>query len=162
MTLDNTLITTIIAHFISISGIVISFYISRRTLINESKRLERQLQRQFTEKLYEKRLQSYPLAFEITEDITGEYLYSTNISKDVLLDTRKSLLEWNRKNGLILSQKSVQSFYNLKKILKIENDIILTKETLDLIFEAKNQFRSALREDLNLLYIEEQLQIQNP
>jgi hypothetical protein len=120
--------------------------------------LERQLERKFTEKLYDLRLERYPEAFEITDDLRGEYLFENNIDPKVLASVRKRLQDWNKtKAAFLLSEKSLKAFYKLRKalLLSLSSGNTFSEENVKRIWECKNSFRTALKEDVDLLYAEE-------
>jgi len=83
--------------------------------------LERQLERKFTEKLYDLRLERYPEAFEITDELRGEYIFENRIDSKTLMSIRKRLQEWNKtKAAFLLSEQSLKSFYRLRKALLLQ------------------------------------------
>jgi hypothetical protein len=109
--------------------------------------------------LYDKRLDVYPIAFEITDDLRGKYLFRSNTSNfgETLKEIRNRLVEWHRKNGLILSEETIEAYKHLRWNLEnvSESNDELTEERLKPIWEGKISFRRAMRNDINLLYSEE-------
>ncbi|MDY6966024.1 MAG: hypothetical protein SVM80_08680 [Halobacteriota archaeon] len=72
---NPAILSAIIAALVSLSVAIISYFANRRKLRSDREALEIQLKRNFTEKLYDKRLEIYPLAFEITDSLRGEHLF---------------------------------------------------------------------------------------
>lgn len=116
---------------------MISHFANRHALRSEREALERQLQRRFTEKLYDKRLRSYPLAFEITDALRGEWLFSPNLDVRNLLETRDKLLEWNRKRGFVMSDESIQAFYDLRDRLDLDIEMATPLSKTNVRLESK-------------------------
>jgi len=123
----------------------------------EIRKVEIELKRRLTEKLYDKRLDTYPPAFEITDGLRGEHLFAPSITHQHLEDIRYRLLEWHKKNGIVFSDESIETYAALRRaIAKVtKNNEALTEENLKPVWAAKNNFRASMRRDLNLLYVEE-------
>jgi hypothetical protein len=158
--MDTSLIAALIAATVALVGSIISFTANRRALRTQITKLEIELARRLTEKLYDRRLEVYPIAFEITDALRGKYLFRSKVSnsRKALREVQTQLLDWHKKNGLILSGGAIHAYINLRGLLEniIESECDLTEETLNPIWEAKVAFRRAMRKDLNLLYVEEQ------
>jgi len=152
---DTVVFSALISAIVSLIVALISFYTNRRSMRQERELLELQLQRKFTEKLYDKRLDAYPLAFEITDLLSGEHIFSLQMNIQELLTIRERLLEWRRKHGFIMSDEAISAFYELRDSLSLNPDETLSNKKRKSIFRAKNKFRRALRNDVNLLYFEE-------
>jgi hypothetical protein len=157
--MDASLIAALIAAAVALTGSVISFFANRRAVRTEILKLEIELARRLTEKLYDKRLDVYPIAFEITDDLRGKYLFRSNTSnsREALKEIKNRLVEWHRKNGLILSEETIEAYKHLRWNLEnvVESSDELTEEKLKPVWEGKISFRRAMRKDLNLLYAEE-------
>jgi len=112
MNLNQVVLSASIAGLISLIGVFISLYTSQRTIKSQSERFEKELQRRFTDKLYELRLDSYPKAFEITDDLRREFLLKKVISIEKLTSIRMKLLRWNKtRAGFLLSESSLRDYY---------------------------------------------------
>jgi hypothetical protein len=153
----ETIIAATIAAIVTIIGATISFFTNRRSVRTELQKVEIELNRKLTEKLYDKRLEMYPPAFEITDALLGEYLFSPKVSRDYLQSIYEQLMNWH-KRVIVLSDESLTAFQQLRVSLRtvIKSDETLSEENLHPIWLAKNDFRIALRRDLRLLYNEEQ------
>ena len=130
-----------------------------RELQSQKEHLERELQRKFTEKLYDLRLDMDPQAFEITDQLRGEYIFKGNLNQETLKEVRTKIQDWNKtKAGFLLSQNSLKAFYELRKSLGAhpEDNGKYSDRQRKQIWQCKNRFRGALKADVNLLYAEEE------
>jgi len=152
--------SALIAAIVSVFGGFLTFLATSRSLTNQQRLQERQLGRRLTERLYELRLDSYPRAFEITDRLRGEYIFSPELAHDHLRQVLEELYEWHRtKAGFVLSSETTKAWYAIRGSLSIKPDAggHYSEEKRRAIWEAKNRFRGALRADVNLLYVEETL-----
>lgn len=162
MTFTDKVTSAVIAGFVSLVIGFITYITNNKNLEQKKNQSEKEMQRKFTEKLYDLRLSVYPKAFEISGKLKSSLLLSEEIKVDQLKLIFEDLVKWHRTNaGFILSRKSIKTWYKLSDALESvshcnENDV-LNDEQIRLIWDAKNRFRSSLREDVNLLYEEEQL-----
>ena len=130
-----------------------------RELQSQRDYLERKLQRDLTNKLYDLRLDMYPKAFEITDQLRSEYVFKEDLKQEFFQEVRTKIQDWNKtKAGFLLSKSSLKSFYALRRALGVEpeeNGQYSEKQRKQ-IWQCKNDFRGALKGDLNLLYAEEE------
>lgn len=155
MNLNDKITTGIIAGGISIVGFCFTYLTTKRKLRQEKIHFNRNLSNSYVEKLYELRIKHYGQAFEIT-DLVGKKIEKTlgelpYYHQEVLNEIRS----W--KSGevnLVLSEKSLMAYYELIRHLQLSVDAenIYTNEMLDEMWEARTQFRLALRTDLGLLH----------
>jgi len=117
----------------------------------------RQTDRRLTERLYWKRLSVYQDAFIITNDIgkigDRESKMIVGHHKDVL----RRLAKWESEQAsLVLSEKSLQSFYFLTDALKKNpsEKNQFSREQILKLWQARNSFRGSLRADVGLLFNE--------
>ena len=119
----------------------------------EREKLERQLEHQFTERLYNLRLQYYPEAFRITERLGKEVSLQTTREIDV------QLKDWKAAEvNLVISNKAQQEFYKLREMLKKnpEQGDKYSEQQVSKIWRARNRLRGELRRDLGLLFSEDE------
>jgi len=159
--MQTTTLIPIITATISIVAILISAFVSWLTILSARRTLEKQQLGSMTAKLYDVRIESYPLGMELTEalrktqlagdvTLTGDYL-----SKIVLqLD-----LWYSSKAGFVLSRNSAQCFSELHKAIreKPESNGVYSPEQIDRMVRARREFRMALRADILLLFNEDVL-----
>jgi len=137
---------------------VISVLISRSSIRADIANLQLEQKRALTQKLYELRLSVYPEAFDITQDIGKRGERDDKEIKTLIKNARDNLITWHRKRaGLVLSEKSLISYYDLKECLSKQpaHRDAYTAEQLKKIWLARNAFRGCLREDVGLLYEED-------
>ena len=153
-------LSALIAALVSIAVALISYFSNRNELKLQREQLEREQQRSMTTKLYDKRLEVYPEAIQITDGLRKSKLAAQgqDISEDYFSTILEKLDEWHSKKAfLLLSERAVHSFYALRWVLreKPETATGYSQEHLGRIQQAKGKFRYALRLDIQLLYAEE-------
>lgn len=153
--MDSSIISALIAATISIMVSLIAYFQAHKEWRKERELLERQLQRALTEKLYDLRLSNYPKAFEITEGLRSERLFSGTLQAQEILSIRNNLISWANQNSFYLSEPAIQAYYDLRRALNLKTESV-TRSEAHKIFETKKKFRGVLRADINLLYAEEQ------
>lgn len=155
-TLLKVLIPSLVAAVTSLIVCFIAYFQFLKSQRNEQDRFDKRLNRDLTSKLYDLRLEHYPLAFEITDNIykeRGGLLAPSKMQKacDELINWKSGIV------NLIISVESRDFFFKLRDGLmknpaegnkyseaQIENIINLTRV-----------FRKQLRRDLGFLYREE-------
>ena len=158
MEISVPLLSALVAALISLVVGVLTFVATSRSLANQRRMQERELDRRFTQRLYDLRLDSYPRAFEITDRLRGDELFSPSLTVSDLEAVARDLNEWYRtKAAFVLSDDSMKAWYAIKGVLakKPAPDGHHSEESRQAIWHAKNRLRAALRADINLLYIEE-------
>jgi hypothetical protein len=157
-------LASVLSAAVGIGAGIISYFASRFTAQSQLKRARLELNRRSTERLYEARLLAYPLAFEITDSLRGEYLFHAKPTHEGLGDVYNRLLDWNKRNGLILSEDAFGKYVRLRTALRATLDpaTTLTKDVLNSLSEARRLFRGSLRRDLNLLFTEENDDLREP
>lgn len=144
--------SALIAGVVSILVSLVSYFSVLRQIKNNRIAIERQLERQLTEKLYNLRIAKYPEAFTITAKL------GKDDSAQTLRNIQTSLSEWKSGEvGLILSQKAKKAYYELNETIKKkpEKDGKFSSDQLQKIWKLRNRFRGELRRDLGLLFDEE-------
>jgi Rad3-related DNA helicase len=157
------ILSAVIAAIVSLFIALISALANRRAIQAERERLEIQLQRDMTARLYDVRLEVYPKAIEITEGLRKSRVaeQGEDISENYFKSILKQLDDWNStKAGFILSQNSLYKLYDLRRALREEPEANgkYSREQMTRIWQAKGAFRAALRADIQLLYKEEQVE----
>ncbi len=153
-------LSAVVAAIVSVAVALISYLSSRHELRTQRELLERSQQRDMTLRLYERRMEVYPEAIELTDGLRRSRLQqqSESLSPQYFQTILASLDEWHGKRAfLLLSEDAVQTLYALRRLLReppAEADRY-TPEQLQRIKAAKDKFRMALRLDIQLLYREE-------
>ncbi len=160
--MSEAVLAAVIAAAVSGVAAVLSYVATQRKLAAERRNLNSAQRRRLTEKLYDLRLDCYPSAFEITDRLRGEYLFSDGleadggISRQEVTEVRSRLLKWHAtKAGFVLSNSSLRAYYQLRDELADSSREPHSRNKVRRIWRAKNQFRGALKADLGLLYEEE-------
>ncbi len=155
---SDTIVSAIVAAVVSLIAAILSHLSQRKTIRSQRDQLERELQRKFTERLYDLRLESYPKAFEISDDLRGEFLFQRPVSTTQLRRVRARLAAWHKSTaGFLLSSDALKAYYEIRDALNVSNGVRFDFDRIRAIWQAKNGFRKALKADLNLLYLEESI-----
>jgi hypothetical protein len=124
----------------------------------QQKELRKRLDRMFTDRLYNMRLDSYPPAFDITDQIKNRPKPEGIIPKEKLDQIRYDLISWKKGAvNIAISSDSLSAYYNLTKALNMGYELKdqFSEVQIKKIFDARNEFRKNLRADLGYLYTEE-------
>lgn len=166
MELLIAILSASIAAAVSLLVALISFVANRNALQAEYRKLERELQREMTAKLYDARLEVYPEAIAITDGLRRSQLAAQDdaVFEDYFRAILFKLDQWHSKKAfLLLSRNAVYTFYHLRKLLREPPELEgrYSPEQLDRIRRAKGEFRLALRSDIQILYREEMETLQD-
>ena len=122
----------------------------------QQKQFYKTINRNLTTKLYYLRLEIYPKAFEITDNIYKDK--GGNFDTERLKNTLNELIEWKKgKLNLIISSEALESYYQLRNNLMKNpaNNNNYSAEQIEKITNSNNNFRKQLRRDLGFLFKEE-------
>ena len=159
MTWSDAMLTAFIAAVVSLIASLATYVATLRSMLHQREMQERDFERSFTEKLYELRLSAYPKAFAVTDQLRSEYVFGEGLSHELLTKVREELLEWHRSSaGFLLSKDALKAYYSIRDVLTLapEDDAGYSRSQRKKLWERKNRFRSALKQDLNLMYQEEE------
>lgn len=147
-----SLVTAITSLVISLVALF-QFY---RNQNFQQKKFNKTINRNLTTKLYDLRLEIYPKAFEITDNIYKDK--GGNFDTERLKNTLNELIEWKKgKLNLIISSEALESYYQLRNNLMKNpaNNNNYSAEQIEKITNSNNNFRKQLRRDLGFLFKEE-------
>jgi hypothetical protein len=156
--MDEILKPSIIASFTALCISIITFYQFFKNQRFQQKQFDENLNRTLTNKLYDLRIENYPLAYEITDIIYKHK--GGNYDSQELKTVLENLIVWKKGIvNLIISVECRDSFYDLRDVLMKNpaNNQVYSKEQIDKIFGANKFFRKQLRRDLGFMYREERL-----
>lgn len=125
----------------------------------ERRKHERQIQREMTLLLYQKRLEAYPRFIQLTEPLRHSRIAEGVESPQYFRRIVDDIDEWSAgQAGFLLSLKSLNELYDLRATLSVEPTgpgAVYSAAQLHAISERRKNFRASLRNDLNLVYGEE-------
>ena len=131
---------------IALLGIVAASFQNKAAL----KKLRKEIQTKFLEKLYEKRIELYPEAFRISNRIVRFKKPDLDKQQEILLELNK----WAGDAGLFLSTEVISAYYDLRKSLgnnpgngEFYDDVQIEKS-----WAARTEFRAALRADIRTMH----------
>ncbi len=147
-----SLVTAITSLVISLVALF-QFYRSQNF---QQKQFNKTINRNLTTKLYDLRLEIYPKAFEITDNIYKDK--GGNFDTERLKNALNELIEWKKgKLNLIISSEALESYYQLRNNLMKNpaSNNNYSPEQIEKITNSNNNFRKQLRRDLGFLFKEE-------
>lgn len=148
--------TPIITAVVSLLVISFSVYVSWLTISTARKTLEKQQLGSMTAKLYDVRIESYPKGMEITEALRRSQLDGdVTLNADYLNAIASKLDSWySSQAGFVLSRNSAQCFSTLHRAIrdKPQSNGTYLPEQIDRMVRARREFRMALRDDILLLF----------
>lgn len=149
--------TAIVAAITSLIISLLSFYQALRTAKLQKEQFEKSQNRNLTSKLYDLRLEHYPRAFEITEQIKKSK--GGNLDPTLIFGVLEELQQW--KTGavsMILSGNCMHAYHKFRDALarRPATGDKYSMEQIDKIWKLRSEFRRNLRFDIGLLHIGEQ------
>lgn len=158
MPTSEVVVTALIAGIVSLLVSVIATWASIRSMTLRKRQHERELERRFTEKLYDTRLDSYPRAFSICGKLRSRAVFGDDFDSALASTVASALDDWNTSPaGMVISNEAQDAYHQLKdalhEVIKASGEV--PKNLRHKVWDAKNQFLGRLRADLNLLYQEE-------
>lgn len=129
----------------------------------QQKQFDKLNNRNLTTKLYDLRLDNYPKAFDITDNIFKEK--GGNYNPEEISKTLKELIAWKKGIvNLIISVESRDSYFELRDVLMknpAENGTFSIQQIKKIDTATKN-FRKQLRRDLGFMFREEKERRRKP
>jgi hypothetical protein len=126
----------ILVSLISLAGVIvsllISYLVSNRQAKIQIESLRYQLAQSYTEKLYLKRLEVYPVLYEIISSFAKRIRHEA-ISQKELRAFAEKINEWDSKHALLTSAFTVQQLITLRKALRsleVSGEERFSKDTL--------------------------------
>lgn len=156
--MSDKVIAALIAALVSLAVAVFSYLSNKRTMESKSREIDKQLARQFTEKLYELRLEHYGRAFEITERLEQRKAPDFIVSPEVVRDVLGELMDWRAGQvALIMSSDTLQSFRELREAIgkRPGHGTRYSEEQAAKMLRFVADFRRAMRRDIGFMFDEE-------
>ena len=129
----------------------------------QQKQFDKLNNRNLTSKLYDLRLDNYPNAFDITDNIFKEK--GGNYNSEQISKVLRELIEWKKGVvNLIISVESRDSYFELRDTLMknpAENGSFSNEQIMK-IENASKDFRKQLRRDLGFMFREEKERRKKP
>jgi hypothetical protein len=103
--MDTAVLTAIVSAVVSLTVTLITVFVSRSSIKAEREKLERELQRSMTARLYDARLESYPRAMEVTEGLRKSRLVEQpdRVSQAYFRNILEELNQWHATKAPLLS-----------------------------------------------------------
>jgi hypothetical protein len=114
--------TELVASLIALAGVIISvlvsFVVGQRQIKTQMDSLRIQIEQTFTSKLYEKRLEVYPLLFEIMSSFSKRIRDHGEITKEIIDDFAAQFYEWDSKNSIYTSGLTLKQLMRMMRLIK--------------------------------------------
>jgi len=158
----TALLTAGISAIVSLTVAIITALRNKATLKAERDKLERSLQREMTTKLYDIRIEAYPKAMQITEGLRKSVIFDNHVqtTPEYFRNILSELDDWHAtKAAFIISRTTLHRLYDLRDALrqKPQEKDSFSAEEIEVIWKAKGAFRASLRDDIQLLFKEEEM-----
>lgn len=154
--MKDILTPSLIAALTSLVISVITLYQFFRTQRFQQQQFNKTLDRNLTTKLLDLRLEHYPKAFEITDNIFKEK--GGNYEPVKIKTALEELIEWKKGViNLIISNEALTSFYVLRDSIMKSPALngIYSNEQVEKISAGNKDFRKQMKRDLGFLFREE-------
>jgi len=136
----------IVVAFITLLGVVLSvvasLYTTSRQTRNELNRLRLEMQRLYSDKLLEKRLEIYPGLYFLLSSFQKKAEAET-ISREDLKHLYEQTNDWNSRNALLFSGDTGLVSFNFRQMLK---NLLLMEEKEFCKYASTNEFFSNLKQ----------------
>jgi hypothetical protein len=145
----------LIAGAVALLVSTVGFLSTRIALQEQQKEFGRNLQSAYTERLYSLRLEYYPLAFTLTEQIQYRPHPQGIVNREDLQHIAQELYSWKTGTvSLIISKQTLDRFYELRDALSMNYGQRegFTRDQVEKIMNARNEFRRSLRKDVGLIH----------
>jgi hypothetical protein len=157
---EATILSAVVAAVVSLAVGLVTYRATTSGHRTERLKLERELQRTMTSKLYEKRMESYPRAWEISDALRRSRMRSGNAQRDPEYFARvlAELDEWTATAGaMILSKEAVDASIEMRLALREPPATPdgYSEQQMERIWLSKRHLRQELRRDVDLLFTED-------
>ncbi len=157
---EVALVSAAVAALVSLAVGVLTFVATVRGHRAENDRLERELQRTMTVKLYDRRMESYPKVWKTTDGLRRSQMIANDARSNPEHFRRllADLDEWTAGDGaMILSKESVEASHEVRQALRDSpaDGTNYSEAQIERAWQAKRRFRQELRRDVELLFNED-------
>ena len=116
--MSSELVASLIALFGVIASVLVSFFVGQRQMKTQIDSLRIQVEQTYTSKLYEKRLEVYPLLFEIMSSFSKKIRDRGDITKKTLDDFVSQFNEWDSKHSIYTSELTLRQLIRMLRLIK--------------------------------------------
>ena len=151
--IDEKIMIALISGIISLLVSLVSIFVLNRKFKHDLALKEKEMLNNHQEKLYNMRLDSYQQAFCITEELGKKRGKSDLEIKEHIQKILSEITSWKKGiPNLILSDKALTSYYKLYDNLKVNSAFSdkYSDKQIENIWNARNQFRKELRNDIRV------------
>lgn len=155
-----TMLSAVVAAVVSLAVGLVTYRATTSGHRSERLKLERELQRTMTSKLYDRRMEAYPRAWEISDALRRSRMRAGNAQQDpeYFAKVLAELDQWTATAGaMILSKEAVEASIDMRLALREApaGPDGYSDEQVERIWRSKGRLRQELRRDVDLLFSED-------
>ena len=153
---DNIVVALIALSGVLMSGLV-SFVVSSLQSNTTASNLRVEVEQRYNQKLFEKRLETYPLLYRATSDL-GKDLELPDLRYKVFLKSRERIDQWDSQNAVLVSPSVIALLLQLSNTLTDmalgrDQEALVTRGDRELVFEAALRLEQAIRNEIGVYAI---------
>ena len=112
------LIASLIALVGVVASVLVSFLAGQRQIKTQIDALRIQVEQTYTSKLYEKRLEVYPLLFQIMSSLSKSIRDRSEVTKDEMDEFVSRFYDWDSKNSIYTSELTLRQLIRLLRLIR--------------------------------------------
>lgn len=150
---DNVVVALIALSGVLISGLV-SFVVSSVQSNASAANLRLEVEQRYNQKLYEKRLEAYPLLYRATSDL-GKNLELADLRYKRFTKSRERIDQWDSQHAVLVSPSVIALLLELRNTLTDmalarEQDALVSSADRKLVFGAALKLEQAIRNEIGV------------
>ena len=152
--MSNEILVALIALIGVLVSVAISLFSSMRLTNTELQKLRQEIQKTYSGKLLDKRLEVYPDLYYLLSDFAKKALFGTVVKRDLekLLDQTN---KWNSRHSILFSGQTNKVSYHFRKTLtELAQQGADSPEALHSFIDMLSEFELALKSDLGIYVVE--------
>ncbi|WP_207061967.1 hypothetical protein [Motiliproteus sp. SC1-56] len=153
--ISDKILAALIAAAVSIITALVSYLLTLRKLKDARESFDKEIDHRYIDKLYEKRIELYPKAFELAGKIRQKKGVGGINPTHEQTKIKESIVEWAEgEAGLFMSTDLVEAYYELIRCLAKQPGLgdEYSPHQVDNLWKARTKFRSCLRRDVGILH----------
>ncbi len=153
---ENITVALIAVIGVLISG-VLSFFVSTYQSEVAIESLSAEIESKYNEKLYEKRLNTYPDLYRILSDL-GKDLRKVELTNATLVKRLEEINEWDSKFAILLSPSSIALILDLRNVLDENTNFVpnfdpdkqVGRAVREAVFEAVLRIEQTIKKEIGV------------
>lgn len=147
---DNVIVALIALSGVLLSGLV-SFVVSSVQSNAAASNLRLEVEQRYNQKLFEKRLDTYPGLYRATSDL-GKDLELPDLHYKTFLKSRERIDQWDSQNAVLVSPSVIELLLHLRNTLSEmalgrDQKALVTRADRELVFKTALRLEEAIRNE---------------